>query len=103
MQPGALPFPRKELSPREAPIYSLTVDEVIAVGAVLGVPDKVLYRTPDDGISGLSDEDKLGVKYNDIGKIIKGEDVDETQREKIEKLHRGAAHKFNIPVYKIER
>ena len=86
-----------------APIYSLTVDEVIAVGAVLGVPDKVLYRTPDDGISGLSDEDKLGVKYNDIGKIIKGEDVDETQREKIEKLHRGAAHKFNIPVYKIER
>jgi NAD+ synthase len=86
-----------------APIYSLTVDEVIKVGEVLGVPEKVLYRTPDDGISGLSDEDKLGVRYADIGKIIKGEEVDEEERAKIEKLHRGAAHKFNIPVYRIER
>ena len=86
-----------------APIYSLTVDEVIKVGEVLGVPEKVLYRTPDDGISGLSDEDKLGVRYADIGKIIKGEEVDEEERTKIEKLHRGAAHKFNIPVYRIER
>lgn len=86
-----------------APIYSLTVDEVIKVGEVLGVPEKVLYRTPDDGISGLSDEDKLGVRYADIGKIIKGEEVDEEERAKIERLHRGAAHKFNIPVYRIER
>ena len=86
-----------------APIYSLTVDEVIAVGEVLGVPEKVLYRTPDDGISGISDEDKLGVKYADIGKIIKGEEVDEAEKTKIEKLHRGTAHKFNIPVYRIER
>ncbi|MCR4633178.1 MAG: NAD(+) synthase [Erysipelotrichaceae bacterium] len=85
-----------------APIYSLTVEEVIKVGEVLGVPEKVLYRTPDDGISGLSDEDKMGVKYADIGKIIRGQEVDEKEREKIEVLHRKAAHKFNIPVYKIE-
>ena len=84
-----------------APIYSLTVDEVIKVGEVLGVPEKVLYRTPDDGISGLSDEDKLGVKYADIGKVIRGEEVDEYEKEKIEVLHKKAAHKFNIPVYRI--
>lgn len=84
-----------------APIYSLTVDEVIKVGEVLGVPEKVLYRTPDDGISGLSDEDKLGVKYADIGKVIRGEEVDENEKEKIEILHKKAAHKFNIPVYRI--
>lgn len=84
-----------------APIYSLTVDEVIKVGEVLGVPEKVLYRTPDDGISGLSDEDKLGVKYADIGKVIRGEEVDENEKEKIEVLHKKAAHKFIIPVYRI--
>ena len=84
-----------------APIYSLTVDEVIKVGEVLGVPEKVLYRTPDDGISGLSDEDKLGVKYADIGKVIRGEEVDENEKKKIEVLHKKAAHKFNIPVYRI--
>ncbi len=85
-----------------APIYSLTVDEVIKVGEVLGVPEKVLYRTPDDGISGLSDEDKLGVKYADIGKILRGEEVDEAEKAKIEDLHRRSAHKFNIPVYRHE-
>ena len=82
-----------------APIYDLTVDEVIKVGEVLEVPEKVLYRTPDDGISGLSDEDKLGVKYADIGKLIRGEEIDEAEKEKIEKLHKGAAHKFKIPHY----
>ena len=85
-----------------APIYGLTVDEVIAVGEVLGVPEKVLFRTPDDGISGLSDEDKLGVRYKDIGKVLRNEEVDEKEREKIETLHRRAAHKFHVPVYKIE-
>ena len=85
-----------------APIYSLTVDEVIQVGEVLGVPEKVLYRTPDDGISGLTDEDKLGVKYEDIGKLIRGERIDEREREKIEILHYRASHKFNIPVYRKE-
>ncbi|MBQ6333985.1 MAG: NAD(+) synthase [Erysipelotrichaceae bacterium] len=85
-----------------APIYSLTVEEVIKVGEVIGVPEKVLYRTPDDGISGLSDEDKLGVKYTDIAKVIKGEEIDSVEKEKIEKLHNSAAHKFNIPVYKHE-
>ena len=44
----------------------------------------------------------MGVKYADIGKIIRGKDVDPIEREKIEELHRKAAHKFNIPVYKIE-
>lgn len=85
-----------------APIYSLTVDEVIKVGEVLGVPEKVLYRTPDDGISGLSDEDKLGVKYADIGRIIRGGEVNESEREKIEILHKKAAHKFSTPIYRSE-
>ena len=83
-----------------APIYSLTVEEVIKVGEVIGVPGKVLYRTPDDGISGISDEDKLGVKYADIAKVINNEDLDPEQAEKIRILHEKAAHKFNVPVYK---
>ena len=65
-----------------------------------GVPEKVLYRTPDDGISGLSDEDKLGVRYSDIAKVINGEEVGEEAEKKIEELHRKAAHKFHTPVYR---
>lgn len=85
-----------------APIYSLTVDEVIRVGEVLGVPEKVLYRTPDDGISGLSDEDKLGVTYASIAAVIRNEEVDPEQKEKIDRLHDSSRHKFDIPVYRKE-
>ena len=78
----------------------LTVEEVIKIGEVLKVPEKVLYKTPDDGLSGLSDEEKLGVKYSDIAKVIKEEPVDPKTKEKIDHLHKNSLHKFNIPVYK---
>lgn len=85
-----------------APIYNLTVEEVIKVGEILGVPDKVLYRVPDDGISGLSDEEKLGVKYSDVSAVIrKDKEVELKQREKIEKLHDNCKHKFHAPKYEV--
>ena len=86
-----------------APIYNLTVDEVIGVGEALGVPEEVLYRVPDDGLSGKSDEEKMGVKYADISSLIKGEEVDELEREKIEKLHAKTRHKFNKNDFQFER
>ncbi len=81
-------------------IADLTVSEVIELGKEIGVPDKVLYKTPNDGLSGLSDEDKLGVKYSDIEKVINNIDVDIEIKEKIEKLHNNNLHKFNIPMYR---
>ncbi len=80
-------------------LNNLTVDEVIAVGEYLEVPDAVLHKTPSDGLSGKSDEDKLGVKYKDIAKYMNGEELEEETKEKIARLHRNAHHKFNIPVY----
>lgn len=77
----------------------LTVEEVIKIGEVLKVPEKVLYKTPDDGLSGKSDEEKLGVKYSDIAKVINNEPVDEKVKEKIKRLHENSLHKFNIPTY----
>ena len=77
-----------------------TVDEVIKIGEYLEVPEKVLFKTPSDGLSNKSDEDKLGVKYKDIASYMNGEEVSEEAKLKIEKLHKGSLHKFNIPVYK---
>lgn len=77
-----------------------TVEEVIKIGEYLDVPAKVLYKEPNDGLSNKSDEEKLGVKYNDIASYINGEKVEEKTKEKIEKLHKGSLHKFNIPIYK---
>lgn len=80
-------------------LADLTVDEVIQIGEVLNVPKKVLYKTPDDGLSGKSDEEKLGVKYSDIAKVINGEKVDEEIKLKILNMHEKSQHKFNIPTY----
>lgn len=82
-------------------ISDYTTEEVIKIGEYLKVPEKVLYKTPNDGLSNLSDEEKLGVKYNDIAIYMKDKTLlNKEVREKIEKLHKNNLHKFNIPTYK---
>ncbi|MBR6690484.1 MAG: NAD(+) synthase [Bacilli bacterium] len=82
-------------------IADFTVDEVIAIGKYLNVPEKVLYKKPNDGLSNQTDEDKLGVKYKDIASFIDDPNsVDEAIGEKIKKLHNNNKHKFNIPTYR---
>lgn len=82
-------------------IADFTVDEVIAIGEYLKVPEKVLYKKPNDGLSNQTDEDKLGVKYKDIASYIEDPNlVEEDVREKIKKLHNNNLHKFNIPTYR---
>ena len=81
-------------------ISDLFVDEVIKVGEVLGVPDKVLYKVPSDGLSGLSDEDKLGFSYDDVKSVALGLDIDSNIKDKIINKHNANSHKFNIPEYK---
>lgn len=84
-----------------SPIADFTVDEVIAIGEYLKVPEKVLYKTPNDGLSNQTDEDKLGVKYKDIANYMEDKmSVDEVTRSKIEKLHNNNLHKFHIPTYR---
>jgi len=84
-----------------SPIADFTVDEVIAIGEYLKVPEKVLYKKPNDGLSNQTDEDKLGVKYKDIASYMEDEmSVDEVTRKKIAKLHNNNLHKFHIPTYR---
>lgn len=83
-----------------APIGDLMVSEVIKVGEVLEVPREVLYKTPSDGLSGMSDEDKMGVSYDDIERyILKDDTLDKGISLKIEKMHNNSRHKFIIPMY----
>lgn len=86
-----------------APIADLTVEEVLMVGDYLNVPKEVLYRTPDDGLSNQTDEEKLGVTYKDIASYIVGETLPEDTAKKIKKLHNSSLHKFNIPTYRRDK
>lgn len=78
----------------------LSVREVIEIGKYISVPDQVVNKAPDDGLSGLTDEEKLGVKYDDIENVIKGKYVDNDVKKKIMALHKINQHKFKTPMYK---
>lgn len=83
-----------------SPIADFTVDEVIEIGKYLHVPETVLYKTPSDGLSGMSDEEKLGVTYKSIASYIENPlSVNLETRNKIKHMHEINSHKFNIPTY----
>lgn len=82
-------------------LADFTVEEVIKIGEYLNVPEKVLYKKPNDGLSNQTDEDKLGVKYSEIKDYIEDKNsVSKNVAEKIERLHNNSKHKFNIPTYR---
>ena len=86
------------------PIGNFTVDEVLAIGAYLGVPDRILKKAPADGLGKQTDEEKMGIKYSQIAEMIETGDTDENVKEKILKRYNASKHKRNlVPVYKFER
>ena len=59
-----------------APLADYTVEEVLAIGKELGIPNELLYKTPEDGLTGKSDEEAIGVEYALIDQYIRGEKPD---------------------------
>ena len=84
-----------------APLADYTVEEVLAIGKELGVPDELLYKTPEDGLTGKSDEEAIGVEYALIDQYIRGENPDNyTACRIIHERHEANLHKMaaqNIP------
>ena len=54
-----------------SPISHLTVHEVREIGEVLGLPNHLIYKVPEDGLSGKSDEDNLGFTYDVLDRYIR--------------------------------
>ncbi len=72
-----------------SPLHNLTVKEVKAIGAYLGLPEKLVVKVPEDGLSMKTDEQNLGFSYEELDKYIR-EDVIENKAHKklIDDLHR---------------
>ena len=81
-------------------LADLSVEEVIEIGKYIGVPNEVVNKAPDDGLSGLTDEEKLGVKYSDIAAFLNNEKINKKKEKKIKNLHNKNLHKFNVPTYR---
>lgn len=79
-----------------SPLGNLTVREVLMIGDDLGLPYDLVHKTPSDGMSGKSDEEKIGFTYEELDNyILYVEDglSDETV-SKIEKMHKANEHKL---------
>lgn len=84
------------------PIAGLTVNEVLQIGDYLGVPGNLVHKVPSDGLSGMSDEDKIGFTYAVLDKYIRtGVCEDEEIKAKIDRMNRINAFKLKpLPFYK---
>jgi len=84
-----------------SPLAKLTVTEVKAIGRELSLPIKFIDKLPEDGLTGLSDEDNIGFSYDVLDKYIReGICEDSATKDKIDKLHKMNKHKLElIPSY----
>ncbi|KIR03165.1 NAD synthetase [Lachnospiraceae bacterium TWA4] len=85
-----------------SPLANMMVEEVLQIGRELGLPEQLVKKTPSDGLSGMSDEDKLGFTYAQLDKYIAtGVCEDLAVKEKIDRLHVRNLHKLQLmPSYK---
>jgi NAD+ synthase len=80
-----------------SPLSQLTVAEVKLVARELSLPEKFIEKVPEDGLSGLSDEENIGFTYAVLDKYIReGVCEDAAIKEKIDKMHKLNLHKLEL-------
>ena len=71
-----------------SPMSCFTTAEIRAIGRVLGLPSVLIEKVPTDGLSGMSDEDKLGFTYEVLDRYIRTGEIDDPETKKrIDYLH----------------
>ena len=78
---------------------SLTSLEVVELGLCMEeLPPELVRKTPSDGISGMSDEEKLGLSYQSIHDYLRlGSSGDPETDARIRKKEAANAHKRRMP------
>lgn len=80
-----------------SPLAHFTKTEVRELGRLLGISEDLISKTPEDGLSGMSDEEKLGFTYETLDKYIRtGILGDYKLKEKIDKMHVQNLHKVQL-------
>ena len=84
-----------------SPLSMLTTDEVIEIGLACGLPEKLVRKTPTDGLCGKTDEDNLGFTYRTLNEYIRwGTCKDEKIKALIDEKHEKNMFKLRpMPVF----
>ena len=71
-----------------------TVSEVRQIGKALGIPDEFIFKAPEDGLSGKTDEDNLGFTYDELDNfLLQGHYPSYDVYKNIEERHKRNLHK----------
>ncbi len=71
-----------------SPLSCFTTAELRAMGRVLNLPSVLIEKVPSDGLSGMSDEEKLGFTYAVLDRYIRTGEIDDPETKKrIDYLH----------------
>lgn len=71
-----------------SPLANLTKTEVIALAKELSLPDELVYKTPQDGLTGLTDEQSFGFSYAELDAYIRdGIEPNGEVKAKIDSMH----------------
>ncbi|MBQ7217931.1 MAG: NAD(+) synthase [Ruminococcus sp.] len=80
-----------------SPCSHLTVQEMKAIGRLLGLPDVLVDKVPIDGLCGKTDEDNLGFTYAELDRYIReGVIENEEHKAKIDRMHRMNLFKLQL-------
>lgn len=81
-----------------AVLQNLTVSQIYKIGDDLKLPYDLVHKIPSDGLTGKSDEDVLGVTYNDIEIYMDGylSMLTQEKRDRINSLHENSKFKRQI-------
>ena len=68
------------------------------------LPEQLVRKTPSDGLSGMSDEDKLGFTYSMLDHyVLTGDCPDPDKKARIDRLHVLNLHKLRLmPKFELE-
>jgi len=79
------------------PLSTLNKRQVRQLAIALNVPDSVVNKAPTAGLwDGQTDEDELGIKYDDNSDYLEGKQVSDEVREKLEKQYLKTEHKRSL-------
>ncbi len=85
-----------------APLQNLLFHEVKEVGYELGLPQDLIEKAPEDGLSGKTDEDNFGFTYAMLDHYLETGEGPKDIIEKIERMHKASLHKL-LPIPKFEK
>lgn len=76
------------------PLSSLNKRQVRQLAAHLGVPAAVISKAPSAGLwEGQTDEQELGISYEDNSDYLEGKEIDPAVRERLESFYMKTEHK----------